>query len=387
MTELRFITAGESHGRGLVSIVEGMVAGLPLDEASIDRDLKRRQSGYGRGPRMSIEQDHAEILSGVRHGLTMGSPVSLLIWNKDWDNWKDAMAVGKPEKPPGRITRPRPGHADLAGAFKYGLRDIRPVLERSSARETASRVACGAVARRFLKEFGIEVRSHTVMIGNVPVRKVNWDEVEASPVRAGDVDAVGPMMAAIDAARDAGDTLGGEFEVVVTGVPVGLGSYVQWDRRLDGRLAQAVMSIPSVKSVHIGAGMLLGSYTGSETHDIILKGEDGRPWRRATNRAGGIEGGVSNGEPIHVWAVVKPVPTTRKPLTTVDLATGAEVEAHYERSDICIVPAAGVIAEAMTAFVLAAAMLEKFGGDHIIETRESYSRFLKTVKLWKADEA
>jgi len=374
------LTAGESHGRALTAIVEGVPAGLPLDEQFIARDLARRQGGYGRSARQKIEQDRAEILSGVRHGLTMGSPISLLIWNRDWENWKEAMSVSATGQPAEPLTRLRPGHADLAGAIKYGLDDIRPILERASARETATRVAVGAVARRLLQEFGIEIHSHTIAIGGVSAKvEKNWAKVEKSAVRCADPEAEKAMIAAIDAAKEAGDSLGGIFQVLATGVPIGLGSHVQWDRRLDGRIAQAMMSINAVKGVEIGAGFSLTGLRGSQAHDIIKFEKAKRGWHHATNRAGGIEGGITNGEPIVVNAAVKPIPTLAKPLPSVDLKSGKTVEAHFERSDICVVPAGGVIGEAMLAIVLADAMLEKFGGDHLKETLRNYQSYLEAL--------
>ncbi|MBA7596398.1 Chorismate synthase [subsurface metagenome] len=376
----RFLTAGESHGRGLTAIIEGVPAGLPLSEEYIARDLARRQGGYGRSARMKIEQDRAEILSGVRHGLTMGSPISLLIWNRDWENWKEAMSISATEQPVELLTRLRPGHADLPGAIKYSMEDIRPILERASARETAARVAVGAVAKRLLEEFGIEIHSHTIAIAGVNAKEgqdINWAEVEKSSVRCADTEVEKAMMAAIDEAKEAGDSVGGIFQVVATGVPIGLGSHVHWDRRLDGRLAQAVMSINAVKGVEIGAGFSLADLRGSQAHDIIEFDKTKREWRHATNRAGGIEGGITNGEPIVVNAVVKPIPTLAKPLPSVDLKTGETVQAHVERSDVCVVPAAGVIGEAMLAIVLADALLEKFGGDHLKETLRNYQSYLE----------
>jgi len=384
MSEFRFLTAGESHGRALTVIVEGLPAGLPLDEGYIASDLARRQAGYGRGPRMAIEQDTAEILSGVRHGMTIGSPLSMLIQNRDWENWRDVMGTAATNDQGAEVlTRPRPGHADLAGVLKYGLQDIRPVLERSSARETAARVAAGAVARRLAEQFGITLRSHTLSIGHEFARenrRVDWEQVEASPVRCADASAEKDMMAAIDEAAAVGDTLGGVFEVVATGVPVGLGSHVHWDRRLDGRIAQAMMSVNSVKGVEIGAAFEISSLLGSQAHDAIeVSSVSPYGWQHATNRAGGIEGGISNGEPIVVRAVVKPVPTLRRPLPSIDLSTGRPVEAHFERSDTCVVPAAGVIGEAMLAIVLAGALLEKFGGDNVKETLRNYRAYLESA--------
>ncbi len=376
----RFLTAGESHGRGLVAIIEGVPAGLALDEEYIARDLARRQGGYGRGARMDIEQDRAEIISGVRHGLTMGSPISLLIWNRDWENWKQVMSISPVEQEVEPLTQLRPGHADMAGAIKYGLDDVRPVLERASARETASRVAVGAVARKLLVEFGIEIHSHTVCIGgrwSKQAEPIDWAEVESSPLRCCDSEAEKAMTSAIDEAREAGDSLGGVFEVIASGVPIGLGSHVHWDRRLDGRIAQGMMSINAVKGVEIGAGFVVADLRGSQVHDRIELDAE-RRWRHLTNRAGGIEGGMSNGEAIVVRAAVKPIPTLAKPLPSADLITGAAVQAHFERSDVCVVPAAGVIGEAMLAIVLAEALLEKFGGDHIAETLRNYGSYLES---------
>jgi len=380
----RFLTAGESHGKALTVIIEGLPAGLPLSEDYIARDLRRRQGGYGRSQRQQLEEDRAEILSGVRHGLTLGSPISLLIRNRDWENWQDVMAVDPAAEPAKKLTRLRPGHADLAGAMKYGQDDVRPILERASARETAARVAVGAVARRFLETFGIAARSHTLSIGDVSAcveGEPDWVTVEASPVRCADRDASERMVQAIDAARETGDTLGGVFEMWATGVPIGLGSHVHWDRKLDGLLAQAVMSIHAVKGVEIGGGFTLAGLPGSHAHDVILPAEQWgeHPWRRATNRAGGLEGGITNGEPVIVRAALKPISTLAKPLPSADLLTGEVIQAHYERSDVCVVPAAGVIGESMVAIVLAEAMLEKFGGDHIDETEHNWATYLASI--------
>jgi chorismate synthase len=307
----------------------------------------------------------------------------LVIWNRDWENWKTAMSVSPVEGDPKRITRPRPGHADLAGVTKYGLDDVRPILERASARETAARVAAGAVARRFLEEFGIEVHSHTLAIGGKWAKMaspVDWERVEKSPVRCADGAAEKAMMAAIDEAVASGDTVGGVSEIVAFGIPVGLGSHIQWDRRLDGKIAQAMMSIQSVKGVEIGDAFKMAEERGSQVHDgIEMGGESHYPWRRKSNRAGGIEGGISNGEPIVLKLAVKPIPTLSKPLPSVDIATGESVQAHFERSDVCVVPAAGVIGEAMLAIVLAEAMLEKFGGDSMVETRRNFDGYLKSI--------
>jgi len=384
MTELRFLTAGESHGKALVITLEGIPAGLEITEDDIACDLRRRQGGYGRSRRQQIEQDHAEILGGVRHGRTLGSPIAMVVANRVWEDWSEVMQVGPYDGEPKKVTRLRPGHADLAGTMKYGFDDVRPILERASARETASRVAVGAVCRSFLAVFGIEVHSHTVSIGDIvaiaPVTS-DWDAVEESPVRCADPEASERMCRAIDAAQEAGDTLGGVFEMVATGVPIGLGSHVMWDRKLDGRLAQAVMSIHAVKGVEIGPGFAVAAGSGHDAHDVILPPAqwDGRPWRRATNRAGGLEGGMTNGEPILVRGALKPISTMSKPLPSVDLISGEEIQAHYERSDVCTVPAAGVIGEAMVAIVLAGAMLENFGGDSIPETVRNFEAYQTTI--------
>ena len=388
MGSFRFLTAGESHGRELVTIIEGMVADLPLDAEYINKELKRRQQGYGRGPRMKIEADKAEIVSGVHYGLTTGSPIALVIANRDWQNWKDIMSIEPVEKEAEPVTCPRPGHADLAGVIKYGLKDIRPIMERASARETAARVAAGAIAKRFLEELGITIHSHTVAIGQcrcgqIDAKHIDWERVEASPVRCVDAQAEKAMITAIDEAKANGDTLGGMFEVIATGIPIGLGSHVSWDRRLDGRIAQAIMSINAVKAVEIGAGFALAELKGSQAHDVIQPrpgGEtEGLPWYHVTNRAGGIEGGITNGDDIIVRAAVKPIATLAKPLPSIDLRSGKATLAHYERSDVCVVPAAGVIGEAMLAIVLADACLEKFGGDNLQETLANYHHYLRGI--------
>ncbi|MFW6102631.1 MAG: chorismate synthase [Chloroflexota bacterium] len=402
MGQFRFLTSGESHGKGLVAIAEGMVAELPLEERHINKELKRRQQGYGRGPRMKIEEDKAEIMAGVRYGLTTGSPIALLIINRDWQNWQEQLSVSPVEKEAEPVIFPRPGHADLAGVTKYSLRDIRPVMERASARETATRVAVGAIARRFLEELGIAIHSHTVGIGQYHCerseaisRSTDWQRVETSPLRCAHADLEKAMMAAIDEAKANGDTLGGIFEVIATGIPIGLGSHVSWDRRLDGRIARAIMSINAVKGVEIGAGFDLAGLKGSQAHDVIEpltqtlslggrglgegEAKQSLPWRHVTNRAGGIEGGISNGEDIIVRAAVKPIATLASPLPSIDLRSGEKVKAHYERSDICVVPAAGVIAEAMLAIVLADACLEKFGGDNLKETLANYRNYLRNI--------
>ncbi len=384
MGHFRWLTAGESHGKGLTVVIEGVPAALPLGEDDLADDLARRQGGYGRGGRMKIEKDRAEITAGVRHGRTLGSPIALWIQNRDWANWTEKMAVEPIEGEVERVTRLRPGHADLTGALKYGFDDVRNVLERASARETTARVAVGGVARRLLDEFGVTIRSHTISLGPVvtePAPPFHWERVEASPVRCADAAAGEAMVAAIDAAKQDGDTLGGEVEVRARGVPLGLGSHVHWDRKLDGRLAQAICSINAFKGVSFGAGFAATRLSGSKVHDVVLPAGQWheRPWLHATNNAGGIEGGISTGEEIVVRAAVKPIPTLAHPLPSVDLDTGEEVLAHYERSDVCVVPAAGVVAEAMVAIVLADAWLEKFGGDSIAETRTNYEAYLGTL--------
>ncbi|PYO57421.1 MAG: chorismate synthase [Candidatus Rokuibacteriota bacterium] len=385
----RFLTAGESHGEALTAVIDGVPAGLPLTEEHINEDLARRQRGYGRGGRMKIERDEVHVSSGVRWGLTLGSPISLTIRNRDWENWQSTMAVGAPTPgaPAKTVTRPRPGHADLAGAMKYGHHDIRNVLERSSARETTARVAVAGVAKRLLSEFGISIVSHVTEIGGVRVGPLElpWEEIrrraEASEVRCADPSAERAMIEAIDHAKAGGDTLGGVFEVVALGCPVGLGSYVQWDRKLDGLLAQAFCSIHAIKGAEIGLGFEAARRPGSQVHDEILFDADAG-FQRASNSAGGLEGGVTNGQPVIVRAVMKPISTLRKPLRSVDVATKEAVEAVVERSDVCAVPAAGVVGEAMMAIVLARAFLEKFGGDSIDETRRNYHAYLESLKSW-----
>lgn len=385
----RFLTAGESHGEALVAVIDGVPAGLPLTEAEINEDLARRQKGYGRGGRMKIERDRVHLTSGVRWGLTLGSPITLTIPNLDWENWKATMSVGPPE--PGvaakQVTRPRPGHADLAGAMKYGHRDIRNVLERSSARETTARVAVGGVAKKLLGEFGIQILSHVVEIGGIRVGELDlpWAEIqrraEASEVRCADGDTERRIIEAIDDAKAKGDTLGGIFEVIALGCPVGLGSYVQWDRRLDGRLAQAFCAIQAIKGVEVGLGFETARRPGSQVHDEILYDADAG-FKRTTNNAGGLEGGVTNGQPVVVRAAMKPLSTLRMPLRSVDVATKEAVEAVVERSDVCAVPAAGIVGEAMMAIVLAQAFLEKFGGDSLEEIRRNYDAYQASLKNW-----
>ncbi len=385
---VRFVTAGESHGQGLVIIVEGAPAGLPIDEDYIGVHLARRQKGYGRGGRMLIEQDWARIISGVRHGLTLGSPIGMTVENRDWANWEEAMSVrpiqGEPQSPRSqRITRLRPGHADLPGAMKYGFNDVRNVLERASARETAARVAAGAVALRLLEEFGIAIRSHVISIGGVhaePPAAIDWQGVEESPVRCADPEAAGRMTAEIDSAKNAGDTIGGIVEILAENVPMGLGSHVSWDRKIDGRVSQALMSINAVKAVSIGPGWDIAHMRGSEVQDVIEPVTDpDRPWQRRTNHLGGAEGGMTNGMPLTARFAIKPIATLMRPLPSVDLDTGGEVQAHYERSDICQAPPACIVGEAMVALVLAEAFTEKFGGDSIAEMRRNYEGYMKTV--------
>ncbi len=395
---LRFLTAGESHGQALVVILEGVPAGLALDLDRMTADLRRRQGGYGRGRRMAIESDRAEVLSGVRRGVTTGAPISLLIRNKDWVNWQRTMHTGPvlPEDATGAnrapVVRPRPGHADLAGVLKYDLDDIRDVLERASARETAARVAAGAVARQLLSRVGVEITSHVTGIGPVllpDAEAVPVERVRAlpndSPLRCVDPEVERRMVAAIDEARDAGDTLGGSFEVVATGVPVGLGSYTHWDRKLDGKLAQALMSIHAIKSVGIGLGVEAARRPGSAVHDEILPSHAGRSpgIHRPTNRAGGLEGGVTNGMEVRVTAGMKPIATLMKPLRSVDLTTLRDAPAAIERSDVCAVPAAAVVGEAMVALVLAGAVLERFGADTMsdIEARAEGASARITARL------
>jgi len=381
---LRFLTAGESHGPQLTVIVEGLPAGLEISEDDLRRDLARRQGGHGRGGRQKIETDFARIVSGVRGGFTIGSPVTLVLENKDHVNWTAEMTASKEGFAPKPVTRLRPGHADLAGVLKYGHDDVRNVLERSSARETATRVAAGGIARKLLAHFGVEIFSFTQSIGtnDIGYEGVNPDtltveEIEASPVRCPDPEISARMVADIDAVAERGDTLGGTFRVVARGVPPGLGSYVHWDRKLDGLLAQAMMSINAIKGVEIGAGFEGAARPGSQFHDEI--DFTGGAFRHLTNRAGGLTGGVTNGEPIDLRGAIKPISTMKKPMQSVDLKTKQKVEAHYERSDVCVVPAAGVIGEAMVAITLAAAFLEKFGGDSMIEIDRNYRSFIEAL--------
>ncbi|HEX6718904.1 MAG TPA: chorismate synthase [Pyrinomonadaceae bacterium] len=385
----RFTTAGESHGRSLIAIVEGLPAGLPVNHELIDNELRRRQLGYGRGGRMKIERDHAEILTGVRHGLTLGSPLTLLIENKDWSNWTDVMASEPrdiaPEKSR-RLKRPRPGHADLPGGLKYDVRDLRNILERASARETTARVACGALAKQLLAVFAVEVRSHVIQLGGIPDTplELSWEQIAAipddAPLHCADNQAQQQMIDLIDETRKKGDTLGGIFEVAAHGVVPGLGSHTAWDLKLDGLLAQAVMSIPAVKAVAIGAGAEASSLPGSEVHDEIGYNAATREFIRETNRAGGLEGGITNGEQIRVRGHLKPLSTLRRALRSVDIDTKEEEAAAFERSDVTAVPAAGVIGESMVALVLAGAMREKFGGDSLGEMKRNFEGYREQLR-------
>lgn len=378
---LRYLTAGESHGKSLVAILEGMPSGLKIDLAKIDEELKRRQAGYGRGKRMDIEKDRVEILSGLRGGKTLGSPVSFLIPNKDWENWRLIMDPIRPGKG-GRVTRPRPGHADLVGALKYGQDDIRNVLERASARETATRVAIGAITKILLSEFGISIISQVIRIGGIKAKAENLKigeikrEAGDSLVSCPDKEASRLMVKEIDRAREKGDTLGGVFEIIATGLPIGLGSYVHPDRRLDGRLARALMSIPAAKGVEIGLGFRVSELPGSEVQDEIFY-EKRKGFYRKTNNAGGLEGGMTNGEPLRIKVAMKPLSTLQRPLSSVDLITKKRVKATIERADICVVPAGAVIGESAAAFELTNALIEKFGGDSLSEMRRNYTGYLK----------
>ena len=379
---LRFLDAGESHGKCLISIIEGLPAGLSLEEKKINLDLIRRQGGYGRGKRMKIEQDQVEILSGLVEGKTIGSPLGLMIKNKDWENWQD-------KKYPS-LTIPRPGHADFTGAIKYGFEDVRKVLERASARQTAMRVAIGSVAQQFLEEFNLNVFSYVLRIGQVKARRaISFNpkiktEIKKSPVYCLDGIASIGMCREIDRAQEKGNTLGGVFEAVITGVPIGLGSYVEWDRRLDARLASAFMSIPGVKVVEIGKGIESSEKKGSDVHDEIfvhqkLEKNSSRYYRK-TNRAGGIEGGVTNGEEVVIRAYIKPIPTLLNPLHSIDFTTKKATKTIYQRSDICVVPAASVVGEAVAAWEIAVAFLEKFGGDSLLEIKENYKNYKKRLQ-------
>jgi chorismate synthase len=387
---LRFETAGESHGECLVATLTGLPAGIPIFIENINRELWRRQQGFGRGGRMKIETDRAEIVAGVRHSQTIGSPIAVIVRNADWKNWTEAMAVedgegAEPHHKP--VTRPRPGHADLPGVIKYNLPDARYILERASARETTARVAIGAIAKTFLGEFGIAVLSHVIAVGRHRMqRTAAWDEIEAlsrkDEVLLGCVDADDEvrMKEVVDEAYRTGDTVGGVFEVVARGVPPGLGSHITWDSRLDGKLAQAIVSMQAVKGVEIGSAEDSATQFGSKVQDTIHYDKPERRFFRGDNRAGGIEGGMSNGQEIRVRGFLKPISTLRRPLESVDLVTRDPALAAYERSDVCVVPAAGVIGEAMVALVLASTFIEKFGGDSLGETRRNYEGYLAQVR-------
>jgi chorismate synthase len=390
MGRLRFVTAGESHGQGIVAWLSGLPAGLPVDFVAINRDLRRRQLGYGRGGRQKIEKDAVDVLAGVRHGQTIGAPIALRLENREWEKkWKQALPVedfpgSEAEQRP--LTAPRPGHADLPGALKYNWHDARYVLERASARETAARTAAGAFAKRLLAEFGIEILSHVVAVGHARLeRQATWAEIQAvcanldSPLRCVDAETEAKMKAEVDAVLRAGNSVGGIFEVVAHNVPPGLGSHAQWDEKLDGRLAQALMSIQAVKAVEIGAGVAAATAYGSEVQDPISYSAPQKRFVHASNHAGGLEGGITNGEDVVLRGYLKPISTLRRPLGTADLLTKQPVEAAYERSDVCVVPAAGVVAEAMVALALADVFLEKFGGDSLEETRRNFQGFQRQL--------
>lgn len=397
---LHYLTAGESHGQQLTIMIQNLPAGLQISAEQVNEQLRRRQGGYGRGGRQKIERDEIQFVSGVRHGLTMGSPLAMVIRNRDNPNWAGIMDVDVPAEgmfdPSQKVTRLRPGHADMAGSIKYQFDDVRNILERASARETASRVAAGSVARIFLAHFGIEIHSHTVRIGPIdaatppsvlldnrgsknPEIAAFWAEVEASDVRCADADASERMIEEIKAARTAQDTLGGIFEVVAYGLPIGLGTHTQWDEKLDGRLAQAIMSMPSVKGVELGDGTAQTARRGSTVHDVIAY-DPQSGWSHETNNAGGTEGGITNGAPLIVRGAAKPISTLIKPLPSVDLMTHEATPAHFERSDICVIPAAGVVGEAMVALVLADAFRQKFGGDSIAEIEKNYESYVNTYR-------
>jgi len=390
---LRFFTAGESHGQALIAWISGLPAGVPVDLEFVNREMHRRQLGYGRGGRQKIEKDQAEFLAGVRHGKTIGAPIAIRIENRDWKNWEKALPVEDAdgaadggEDAQRHLTSPRPGHADLAGALKFNFHDARYILERASARETAARTSAGAVAKLLLREFGISVLSHTIAVGPVKLeRPAQWNEIESicanldSPLRCVDAETETRMKAEVDKALRAGDSVGGIFEVVARGVPPGLGSHAQWDEKLDGRLARAVMSIQAVKGVEIGTGIANATSYGSEVQDEIRYDGEKKRFQRSSNRAGGIEGGITNGENVVVRGYLKPISTLRRALGSAELNSKASVKAAYERSDICVVPAAGVIAEAMVGYVLAEASLEKFGGDSLEETRRNFQGYQKQL--------
>jgi chorismate synthase len=386
---LRFVTAGESHGQALVAWISGLPAGVPVDLEFIGRELHRRQLGFGRGGRQRIEKDQADILAGVRHGVTIGAPIALRIENRDWKNWEKAMPVEDSEGAEDarrRLTAPRPGHADLAGSQKFNLHDARYILERASARETAARVAVGALAKLFLREFGVTVLSHTIAVGHVRLgREATWDEIVAicenleSPLRCVDPDTEAKMKAEVDHVLRAGDSVGGIFEVIARGLPPGLGTHAQWDEKLDGRIAQAIMSIQAVKAVEIGNGVTNSGSFGSEVQDEIRYKTEAKRFDRSSNRAGGLEGGITNGQDVVVRGYLKPISTLRRALLTADMNTKEAVKAAYERSDVCVVPAGGVVGEAMVSLILAGAFVEKFGGDSIEETRRNFDGYQRQL--------
>jgi chorismate synthase len=386
---LRFYTAGESHGQALLAFLSGLPAGLPVDVESVNRELYRRQLGYGRGGRQKIEKDRAEIFAGVRHGQTIGAPIALRIENRDWANWEKILAVEaypEDDSTARKLLAPRPGHADLAGCQKLNFHDARYVLERASARETAARVAAGALAKQLLASFGTEIGSHTVRVGHTQIeRSPSWQEIFAissdleSPLRCVEPAAQEKMKQEIDSVLKAGDTVGGIFEIVAHHVPVGLGSHAQWDEKLDGRLAQAVMSVQAVKGVEIGAGILAAASFGSQVQDEIFYDRTAHKFSRSSNRAGGLEGGITNGEDLVIRGYLKPISTLRRALSTADMVTKEPVQAAYERSDWCVVPAAGVAGEAMVALVLADAFLQKFGSDSIAETRRNFEGYARQI--------
>ncbi len=385
---LRYLNGGESHGKCLLAILEGVPSGLSLTPDMVNHDLARRQKGYGRGGRMRVEEDRVEFSCGVRHGKTLGNPIGLMILNKDWENWKEVMAVEPSSVPPAKVvTRPRPGHADLVGAIKYGHRDIRNVIEKASARETAIRVAVGGVAKAVLAQFGMRVVSYTTEIGGIVARKPDdpmeaYDRAETSDVRCPEKEAGARMVEQIRTAKHRGDTLGGVFEVVVTNPPIGLGSYAQWDRRLGARLAMAAMSIQAMKGVEIGMGFEAARRFGSEVHDDIYYEPGGAGFFRKTNNAGGLEGGITNGQPIVLRVAMKPISTLYNPKQSVDIETKEAFDATVERSDICTVPAAGVVGEAVIAFEMANAMMEKFGGDSLEEMKRNYDAYQASVRAF-----
>jgi chorismate synthase len=386
---LKFYTAGESHGQALLAFVSGLPASLPVDLSFINHELHRRQLGYGRGGRQKIEKDRADIFAGVRHGQTIGAPIALRIENRDWANWENILPVEASAESAGKerkLLAPRPGHADLAGSQKFNFHDARYVLERASARETAARVAAGAFAKLLLREFGTEIASHTVRVGHVRLeRAATWKEIQAvsadleSPLRCVDAATQEKMKAEVDAALKAGNTVGGIFEIVAHNVPVGLGSHAQWDEKLDGRLAQALMSVQAVKAVEIGAGVAAAGSYGSEVQDEISYDKAARRFRRSTNRAGGLEGGITNGEDVVIRGYLKPISTLRQALLTADMVTKEPVQAAYERSDWCVVPAGAVAGEAMIALVLADAFLQKFGGDSLSEMRRNFDNYVRQI--------